>query len=324
LQDDSKLYLKNITKYNRIASKVWFHNLAYEAGNDNKREEIGFLDYQVQQWYQQLPESLKFNARDIPSENAIPDRGRRRLRFLMFLRVNQARIHIYRPILMSATSIVEHRHYAQTIIDVAKETISVVTRINQTTDIYRTQQVCYNYFLVQALAVIFLAVSHAPAEFCPQTREEFYGALDLIKGFSTRSYTSKRLWKTIRGLKDLGEKIGLLARRGHGSNDQEDAHSNAAMAMAGLAGHAVDPIPIYSSLTRHDSMSVSPLDGQQISNELTNLFELAGGYGNVAGSMPEGFNGYVGPNGEIPGGGEGVTTMFGSEQEFSRIMGELF
>ena len=225
---------------------------------------------------------------------------------------------------MSAISIMEHRDYAQTIIDVAKETISVITRISQTTDIYRTQQVCYNYFLVQALAVIFLAVSHAPAEFCPQTREEFYGALDLIKGFSTRSYTSKRLWKTIRGLKDLGEKIGLWARRGNGSADPDDAHSNAAMAMAGLAGHSVDPIPMYSSLPRHDSMSVSPLDGQQISNELTNLFELAGGYGNVAGPMPEAFNGYGGPSGEIPGGTEGVTTMFGSEQEFSRIMGELF
>src|SRR5690349_14108592 len=117
-QDDAFPYLKHITKYNHIAAKVWYYNLAYEAGENTKRDEVGFLDYRVLQWYQELPESLKFNSKDLIRECEMPGRGMRRLRFLMHLRKNQARISIYRPILHSATSIMENRHYAQTVVDV--------------------------------------------------------------------------------------------------------------------------------------------------------------------------------------------------------------
>ena len=328
-QDDSNLYLKHVTKYNKITSKVWSYNSSVELGGDGKRDEIGFLDYQVLQWYQQVPELLTFNVKDVTRENEIPNRGQRKLRLLMFLRLNLARIQIYRPILHSATSILANRNYAQTVTDVAKETISVLIRVNRSSDLYRTQQVVYNYFLIQALAVIFLATSHAPAEFFRQTRDEFYGALDLIKGFSRRSYISKRLWTTIRGLKELGEKIGALARGTNLVPEPEDAHSNAAVAMVGLAGSTIDEIGIYGANNRKSAslneLAVSPMDGQQISNELINLFELAGGYGNFATSPgSQGYNGYMGANGEIHGGGEGVNAFFGNEQEFSKIMDELF
>lgn len=283
------------------------------------------------QWYKEIPEGLQFNRSEIASEEAIPDRGRRRLRLLLYLRANQARISIYRPILNSATSIIENPRNARTVVDVAKDTISVLTHINQTTDIYRTQQVCYNYFLVQSLAVIFLAVAHAPAEFAGGTRDEFYAALDLVKGFSTKSYISKKLWQTIRGLREVGEKIGLLARNGHSASEQEgevDAHSNAAVAMAGLAGHPMEELAMFNGSLRNTTseLGTSPLDGQQLTNELTNLFELAGGYTNFMGSTANGdvLNGYAGTSTEGQAGAEGMCNVFGNEQEFSRIMGELF
>lgn len=318
-----------MTKYNKITSKVWSYNLSLESSSDSKRDEIGYLDFQILQWYQQLPESLTFNVKNLARENEIPSRGQRKLRFLMFLRLNIARIQIYRPILHSATSIMTNRQHAQKVIDVAKETISVLIRVNQTSDLYRTQQIVYNYFLIQALAVIFLATSHAPAEFFRQTRDEFYGALDLVKGFSTRSYISKRLWTTIRGLRELGEKIGALARGAHPVPEPEDAHSTAAVAMVGLAGNAVDDIGMYGAGNRKigggNDLGVSPADGQQISNELINLFEFAGGYGNLATSPgSHEYNGYMGSNGEIQGGGEGANAFFGNEQEFLKIIGELF
>jgi len=81
---------------------------------------------------------------------------------------------------------------------------------------------------------------------------------------------------------------------------------------------------------RSDTVGYSPEDATQIGNELTSLFELAGGYGGM-GSPPSGTDGYhqyggghVSANGEMIGGGEGVSAIFGNEQEFSRIMGELF
>jgi hypothetical protein len=326
--DDAFPYLKHITEYNHIAAKIWYFNAARESGETTKRDEVGFFDYQILQWYAQLPELLKFNSKDLLKENEFPGRGMRRLRFLMHLRKNQARISIYRPILHSATSIMEHRYNAQTVVDVAKDTIATITGVNKTSDLYSTQQVCYNYFLVQALAVVFLAVSHAPAEFCDQTRDEFYSAIDLIKGFSTKSYLSKRLWRTVRGLKEMGDKIGLMARGIDPNEQEQDAHSNAAVAMAGLAGHHIVNPPLYGTHSRANSfheLGVSPEDGQQIGIELTNLFEMAqGGFGNHGGpGTTPGPDAYTGFHGEIVG-GEGMNSIFGNDQEFSRIMGELF
>jgi len=321
--DENHVYLKHITKYNQIATKVWYHNLAYEAGQNTKKDEIGFLDYQILQWYQQLPDSLQFNSRDLAAENEIPGRGMRRLRLLMYLRKNQARISIYRPILHSATSIIENRHYSQNVVDVAKDTVNTLTGVNQISDIYKTQQVMYNYFLVQALAVLFLSVAHAPAVFCSQTRSEFYAAIEMVKGFSTKSHVSKRLWRTIRGLKEMGDKIGLLARGGSAANDSEqDAHSDAAVAMAGLAGHKVE----YAAYGNQNptqqgaELGVSPNDALQITNELSSLFELAGGYGATT-PGPDVFS-FVGANGDMSL-GEGFN-VFGNEPELSRIMNELF
>ncbi len=242
----------------------------------------------------------------------------------MYLRRNQARISIYRPILHSATSIMENRHYAQNVVDVAKDTINTLTGVNQISDIYTTQQVMYNYFLVQALAVLFLSVAHAPAVFCTQTRQEFYAAIEMVKGFSTKSHVSKRLWRTIRGLKDMGDKIGLLARGSNSLPESEpDAHSDAAVTMAGLAGHKVDYGAYSNSTARNgpEELGVSPDDALQITNELSSLFELAGGYGTGT-PGPDTFH-LAGANGGDMNLGEGFN-VFGNEPELSRIMNELF
>lgn len=320
--DDIYPYLKHITVYNRIGTKIWQHIANFETGNPGIRpDDIGYLDFQIMKWYSDLPDMLQFDSSNLEMENQIPGRKTRRLRFLMFLRKNQARISVYRPILHSVTSIMENRQNADTVIDIAKDTIKTIIGIDRISDIYQTQQVCYNYFLVQALAVIFLSVAHAPALFCDKTREEFYGAIDLIKGFSTKSHTTRRLWKTIRGLKELGNKIGQLAR-GEAATPhrlENDAHSDAAIVMASLGGHNVDQYQRPPS-HGHSVDTYSPEDASQMGNELTALFEMAGAYGNnngMSNASIEPFAGYV-PDGD----GE-FNAMFGNEPEFSRIMNEL-
>jgi hypothetical protein len=63
-----------------------------------------------------------------------------------------------------------------------------------------------------------------------------------------------------------------------------------------------------------------------MSNELTNLFEAAGGYSNfmATNSGPDGLNGFPVTEGEVANGGEGMPAFFGNEEEFSRIMRDLF
>lgn len=322
LQDDSTPYLTAMIAYSRISSKVWRSVAGFESmGNEIKKDEMGYFDYQILQWQKSIPESLKFYRADPARQTEIHDRPHRRLRVLLYLRANQMRILIYRAILHSTTSIMENRRYAQTVVEVAKDTIRVLTRLNQTTDIYGAQQVCFNYFLIAALGVIFLAVSHAPVEFSGQVRDEFYMALDLVKGFSTKSYVSKRLWKAIKGLKEVGPKLGVVSRQA--LTDANDPHSSAAVAMAGLAGHQVDESAIFPQ----NPLGISPMNGLQMSHELTSLFEAAGGYGNLMQVNPhgrEGMNGFVGQQGEMAQGVEGMPGILGNEEEFARIMRDLF
>ena len=308
-----------MVSYNRIGSKIWYSGLGSEGTTDVRRDEIGYLDYQILQWYKNIPDTLKFYPFDTPKHGESASRGLRRLRVLLYLRMNQLRILIYRPVLHSPSSIVEDRSHAQTVVDVAKDTVQVLTRLNQTSDIYRTQQICFNYFLVAALAVLFLAVCHAPTEFNRHVRDEFYMALDLINGFSTKSYVSKRLWKTIKGLRIIGEKLGVLVRPfGSGSNDP---HSTAAVAMAGLAGHPMDDLSVYGPMNGINELGNSPLNGLQMSHELTNLFEAVGGFGNFM-SGTGSINGYH--EGEIHNTGEGLSGVLGDEGEFARVIRDLF
>ena len=297
------------------------------AGSEVRKDEIEFLDYQIEKWRASIPESLRYQHHDSHADQKVPQRGNQRLQIILYLRANQLRTMIYMPVLHSATSLFEHRSLAQTVVDVAKETIKALTNLNQTTDIYRTQQISFNYFLVSALAVLFLAVAHAPLEFNRQVRDEFYQALDLVKGFSTKSHISQRLWKTIRGLKEIGPKLGVVSRQG--LPDIDDPHSSAAVAMAGLAGHQVDDLTGFPPSHDHHALGSSPTNGQQMSYELTNLFEAAGGYnGMIPANVPaSGTSGYVGEPRDASrgyGGMPGMSGLYGNEEEFARIMRQCF
>ncbi|KAL8838051.1 MAG: hypothetical protein Q9170_002287 [Blastenia crenularia] len=324
--DGSTPYLTAMIAYCRIASKVW-RSITAPAGVNGEIQEdtMGYLDYQVLQWQNTIPDSLRFYPTvDIPDTS----RAQRRLQVLLYLRMNQMRILIYRPVLHSATSIMENRRYARVVVEVAKDTIRVLTRLNQTTDIYRAQQVCFNHFLVSALAALFLAVSHAPVEFNQTVRDEFYMAIDLVSGFSAQSFVSMRLWQTIKGLKEIGPRLGLVSRQA--LSDDIDPHSSAAVAMAGLAGHRVNEITAFPVTQGPAAITQSPVNGQQMSYELTNLFEAAGGHHSAMLSSNdqniEYANGYVAPQGEASATvtGEEARVAPANEREFSKIMQALF
>ncbi|KAI4214508.1 MAG: hypothetical protein LQ351_002925 [Letrouitia transgressa] len=329
--DASTPYLTAMIAYSRIASKVWRSITAPEgAGSEIKKDTMSYLDYEILQWQNSVPESLRFYPTADISDRGSPNRAQRRLQVILYLRMNQMRILIYRPVLHSVTSIMENRRYAQIVVEVAKDTVRVLTRLNNTTDIYRTQQVCFNHFLVSALAALFLAVSHAPVEFNQVVRDEFYMALDLVSGFSAQTYVSQRLWKTIKGLKEVGPRLGLVSRQP--MTDFVDPHSSAAVAMAGLAGHRVDEMTAFPVATSATALSRSPISGQQMSYELTNLFEAAGGAGSFGSTLlpttsqgGDGAAGYVSAPGEetrpAASQARGNTT---SEREYSKIMQDLF
>jgi hypothetical protein len=275
-------------------------------------EEIGYLDYQILQWQKNIPAELQLPTTSAPQTSS---RAIHRLQILLYLRANQMRILIYRPVLHTASSIQENLNYASTVVELAKDTIRALTHLDQTTDIYRCQQVCFNYFLTSAIGVIFLASCHAPMHFSSICREEFYMALDLVKGFSNKSWVSKRLWKTIKGLKEVGPKLGLAPD----VNGSEDPHSSAALAMAGLAGHEISGL---GSAFAGDGamMSGNRPNGFQMSVDMTSLFEAALGSVGMNGTPYNG-NGQLQDGDALAGIGSNV---FGGDEELYRQMRDLF
>jgi hypothetical protein len=205
--------------YNRIAERVWRFITSPNRNQQTRKEEMAYLDWQVTQWYNSVPEFLKINNPATTSTDSLHDqlnqdgpRSTRRLKALLYLRANLMKILIYRPILYTPSQIAQSPVEASTVVDIAKNTICFITHLNNSTDIYQLQQITFNWFLISALAVLFLAVAHAPAQFTSACKDEFYMALGLIEGFSMHSYISQRLWKSIKGLRKLGPKIGLAAR----------------------------------------------------------------------------------------------------------------
>lgn len=205
--------------YNRIAERVWRFITSPNRNQNSRKEEMAYLDWQVTQWYNSVPEFLKITNNAITSTDILLDqlnkdgpRSTRRLKALLYLRANLMKILIYRPILYTPSQIAQSPVEASTVVEIAKNTICFITHLNNSTDIYQLQQITFNWFLISALAVLFLAVAHAPAQFTSACKDEFYMALGLIEGFSMHSYISQRLWKSIKGLRKLGPKIGLAAK----------------------------------------------------------------------------------------------------------------
>jgi hypothetical protein len=294
--------------YSIIGSKVWKSVADVASQEKINKEDISFLDFQVLNWHRSIPESLKFIHPESGRQLDLPARAIHRLQVVLYLRANQMRILIYRPVLHTATTIMENLEFAHVVVKVAKDTIRILTYINQTSDYYKCQQTMFNYFLISALAVLFLAVAHAPAEFSQPSRDEFYMALELVRGLSSNSYVSKRLWRTIKTLKEVGPRLGLLIRH----DDTTDAHSSAAVAMAGLAGHQVDELALFSSGRNGNNLDTP----HGMASDLTTLFEAAGGTFNL--------HGFGGHSSEMPPNGEYVHAFGQENDELARIMRDLF
>lgn len=102
VKDDEVPYLQAMVLLGRISAKVWLAlSNSSRAGAEPPKDELDFLHYRLDRWYDELPESLK-----LPSDTGAPasqqlSRGMRRLRLLLYLRARQMKILLYQRVLHS-------------------------------------------------------------------------------------------------------------------------------------------------------------------------------------------------------------------------------
>jgi hypothetical protein len=301
--------------YGRLAAKVW-KAVASCGGSTQKLsgDEIAYLDFQIEQWAKSIPSDLQLPQSPVPDS---ADPSARLLQYHNPLGANQMRILVHRQSLLTKDSMRRDSSSAQLVVNLAKDTIEVIDQMNTMSNMYRVHQSAFNYFLVSALSTLFLAVCHGPEKWRETCQDSFAVALGLIKELSSKSFTARRLWKTIRHLKQAGSQLGLhsggRSRRKSGK-PSVDMSSKRSMDSA-----VVNPVGGLGVNAFSTSAWNWPDDSFQISSELSNMFKAAGGE-NDAESRSASW--------QTSGmGGEGGTSIdlfgFGDDEEFSRAMMEL-
>ncbi|RFU25120.1 hypothetical protein B7463_g11215, partial [Scytalidium lignicola] len=315
--DSSYPYLRCMIALNSVCSKVWYSGLGSACATDTKLCDIEYLDYKVLQWFQQIPDELKYSAEDSTNSEQVT-RALQRMRVMLHLRGNQMRMLIYRSVLYSAASIMQNRELAEVTLNLAKNTIDVLTRLNDTTDLYQRQPICFNHFLIAAISILLLAVLHAPLEFAGQLHEKFYTALDLLKHLNIKSYVSRQLYRTVRELREVVDKLGLLPRRAESANLPPVTTTN-------QTRDEMDNVIIYEEIPSWNELRNSSMNGQQISNELTDLFQAATVYEGFR--VPESNSDVDRMEttvGQLRSTGEGLSTVLGRGVDVSRMMRDIF
>ncbi|KAI0019192.1 hypothetical protein F4780DRAFT_462026 [Xylariomycetidae sp. FL0641] len=282
---DAFPFLVAMIKYSKLSARVWQLVRHFDCGaNELHRADIDDLDVRVKQWYTEIPKDAQMELADWeslprylnPQVNSQKDYDVQRLQIWTYLRLNQIRTWLYTPILHTHSSIMENLHYVESAVKLAKNTIRYLTHLNNTTNIYRKMQVFYHQFLSAALTVLFLASCHAPVNFSSSCRDEFYMALELVKDLSTKSWVSKRLWSTIKSLREVAPRLGLA----------EDPRSSAALTMAGLATGQMDPnSSAASGYSQYAGSSPGAQSSIQMSHEMSRIFE---GYLGKSAQMSDG------------------------------------
>ncbi|KAI8947614.1 fungal-specific transcription factor domain-containing protein [Xylaria longipes] len=274
-------FLVMMITYSKLSGRVWrfVRHFDSEAKMDSPVDDIEDLDQLIKNWYSELPKEVQLPISDwedlpqylSPPVNSQKEYDIQRLQIWTWLRYNQIRMWLHTPILHTHSSIMDNLRHAEVGVKLAKNTIRYLTHLNNTTNVYRKMQIFYHQFLSSAITILFVASCHAPVNFSSSCRDEFYMALELLKDMSAKSWVSKRLWGTVKSLRDVAPRLGLA----------EDPHSSAALTMAGLAtGHAqTGPSPPTSSPFGHPLfVPQSPgfdgvQNGVQMSSEMSRIFE---------------------------------------------------
>jgi hypothetical protein len=262
-----------MTAYVELGEKAWDavtdrHGRVTSACS---KDTLDFIEYQLLQWQKSFPENLQPPPHRVGvAEGQDETRGVRCMRTLLYLRANQMRILILRPLLFSQASFAANKVGVSRVLEVARDTIRVLAQLDATSDIYRKQQVIFNHFLAAALAVLSLVLAHEPQQRQQQgdakgnltmfasAREEIFLALELVRSYSTFSSSSRKLWKTFGTLRELLSRLGLLKR--DNQKEQQNLITEPEMEFSELfdllgddvPGFPVDTTPVGQGLSTSD------------------------------------------------------------------------
>ncbi|KAM3559040.1 hypothetical protein ARSEF4850_004311 [Beauveria asiatica] len=263
-------YLVSMISYSKLGAKVWSLVEQRRASFlDNEKpwlQDIERLDAEIIAWYSRVPPEVQIRDwREEGNINSTSSYNLQRLKVWTYLRKNQIRNWLHAPIVHTTNSIMGAPHLAQVCVDVAKDTVAYLSHVNQRTDMIRKSQAFYSQFLVSALTIMFFASTQAPVQFSVICREDFYIGVGLIEDLSPQSHISKRLWRIVSSLREYLQQ--LHPKQGN------DAHSNAALGMIGLARSGGPGMSMGQRAADLSDKEADGTNGAKLSSQFCHIYE---------------------------------------------------
>ncbi|KAF5587527.1 hypothetical protein FPANT_6872 [Fusarium pseudoanthophilum] len=288
--DEEYLYLQCMVGYGQLCSKIWEAIPPFGSASQTIPDDTAaILDLKTQDWLDSIPPHLRLRHPRLGLAPRAQPRLPHRLRALLYLRGNYARILIYRHHLMSTASIAANPQNAWLVVDIAQDTIQVLVHLHATTDIYKRQQNVFNYFLLSALAVIFLAVCHAPEIFSVPCKRTFSDGVELVRGLSRHNIVSKRLWKSIRGMIPRMNTFGFPQNGEEGEPRKDDENgATAEQSVPQVDVNAEEHVPMAMPDNEAFSFGDMMFGDADVANSVPDMFQMSESLLNLFNAFGEG------------------------------------
>lgn len=193
-----------MASYASFSSRFWDSNSRMITTDALEDEDLfDFTNIQVDQWRERSLTGLLFvHPKD---RAAVSDVLPQSLPTLLYLRANQIRGLMIRSYFLSGSSLASKERVARSGVELACDTIDLLSDLDATTEIYRKQHPFFQHFLASSVALLFLIVARQSKEHSASPIAERFlpvdwsksisRAFNLAAAYSDASSASRRLWK---------------------------------------------------------------------------------------------------------------------------------
>lgn len=207
-----------MVSYASFTHRLWDHNSRLLTADAMEDEDLfDVTNIQIDQWKERFLAGLVFVHPNDRVANIRPQS----LPTLLYLRANLLRGLVITSYFLSCSRLAREKRMAQTGVEIASDTIAILSDLDATTDIYLKQHPFFQHFLASSVALLFLVVMHESGSKgysetslgeklnLTSLSESISLAFRLAEVYSEASSASERLWKRMKNMREILFKLGI-------------------------------------------------------------------------------------------------------------------
>ncbi|RMI96586.1 hypothetical protein CDV36_016321 [Fusarium kuroshium] len=202
LRDKPSSALFALLEWSKLAGRAWHAlNTAGEGDSEMRLDDLDYLDYQVVQWYEEVPEDLRMNPSGLKQRDEQHDSTC--IQGVLYCQKAQLRNLIYQPMLELTAPITRNGTRTLRAVEIAKETLHMLADLNDKSPLVRTHPILFKQSLVAASRNLLSAVANGGSAFLENSKVEIRIALRLVGLLKMRSTFLTQLWQQLQGLQEM-------------------------------------------------------------------------------------------------------------------------